>query len=49
MAFDDGLDVLVGRLAQQVERAPGGFVRRDVGLLEPRTVHGQEQVILRTH
>ena len=37
------------QLAQLVERAPGRLVGRDLGLLHPGAVHGEEQVVLRTH
>src|SRR6185312_6506931 len=45
--LDDRVDVLLGLLGDEVERAPAGLVIGDLGAIEPRTVDVAEQVILR--
>ena len=45
--LEDGVHVLLRLVAQLVERAVGGPVRRDRGVGQPATVHVAEQVVLR--
>ena len=45
--FDDRVDVLLGLLGDEVERAPAGLVLGDLGAFEPGAVDVAEQVVLR--